>query len=398
MSFAKPGSALQPRDAVIVDFARTPMARSRDGSFRFRRGDNISAELVNKLLDRNPELDPATIDDVIWGCVNQTKEQGWNVGRMISMVTRIPFDVPAQTINRLCGSSMSAIHIATANIFAGYGDVFLVGGVEHMGHVPMDYGLEPNPQASRKVAKAAGAMGLTAEYLAVLHGITREQQDAFAMRSHLRAAAARAEGRFDAEIIAIEGHDINGLKTLLQQDETIRAETTMESLGKLRPAFNPKGGTVTAGTASQITDGASTMLLMSYERAQQLGLKPRARIIGMAVAGVDPSIMGYGPVPATEKVLAQTGLSLNDIDYFELNEAFAAQSLAVLKGLNLLERADERVNINGGAIALGHPLGCSGARITGTLLNVLEQRDASLGLATMCIGLGQGISTVIERL
>jgi acetyl-CoA acyltransferase len=342
--------------------------------------------------------DPATLDDVIWGCVNQTKEQGWNVGRMISMVTRIPFTVPAQTINRLCGSSMSALHIAASNIQSGYGDTFLIGGVEHMGHVPMDYGLEPNPQASKKVAKAAGMMGLTAEYLAILHNITREQQDAFAVRSHARAHAAQSEGRFDKEIIAIEGHDARGAKILLTQDETIRADTTMESLAKLKPAFNPKGGTVTAATASQITDGASAMLVMAAETAQRLGMKPRARIIGMAVAGVDPSIMGYGPVPATQKLLQQTGVAISDIEYFELNEAFAAQSLAVLKGLGLSDSFDAKVNINGGAIALGHPLGCSGSRITGTLLNVLEQRDATLGLATMCIGLGQGISTLIERL
>ena len=398
MSMSKAGSTLQPRDAVIVDFARTPMARSKDGAFRLRRGDNISAELVNKLLDRNPQLDPATIDDVIWGCVNQTKEQGWNVGRMISMVTRIPFTVPAQTINRLCGSSMSALHIASANIASHNGDIFLIGGVEHMGHVPMDYGLEPNPQASKKLAKAAGMMGLTAEYLAILHGITREQQDAFAVRSHARAAAARSQGHFDHEIIAIEGHDTRGMKMLLTQDETIREDTTMESLAKLKPAFNPKGGTVTAATASQITDGASAMLVMAAETARQLGLRPRARVIGMAVAGVDPSIMGYGPVPSTEKLLKNAGLTLNDIDYIELNEAFAAQSLAVLKGLGLADNFDSKVNIHGGAIALGHPMGCSGARITGTLLNVLERKDATLGLATMCIGLGQGISTVIERL
>ncbi len=398
MTKIKPGSALNPRDTVIVDFARTPMARSKDGSFRFRRGDNISAELVNKLLDRNPQLDPATLDDVIWGCVNQTKEQGWNVARMISMVTRIPFTVPAQTINRLCGSSMSALHIAASNIHSGYGDIFLIGGVEHMGHVPMDYGLEPNPQASKKLAKAAGMMGLTAEYLAILHGISREQQDAFAVRSHARANAARNEGRFDREIIAIEGHDTRGAKNLLTQDETIRVDTTMESLAKLKPAFNPKGGTVTAATSSQITDGASTMLVMAAEKAQQLGLKPRARILGMSVAGVDPSIMGYGPVPATERVLKQNGLAVKDIEYWELNEAFAAQSLAVLKGLGLIESFDDKVNVNGGAIALGHPLGCSGARITGTLLNVLEQRDATLGVATMCIGLGQGVATLLERL
>lgn len=398
MATTKPGSALNPRDAVIVDFARTPMARSKDGAFRFRRGDNISAELVNKLLDRNPQLDPATLDDVIWGCVNQTKEQGWNVGRMISMVTRIPFTVPAQTINRLCGSSMSALHIAASNIHSGYGDTFLIGGVEHMGHVPMDYGLEPNPQASKKLAKAAGMMGLTAEYLAILHNISREQQDAFAVRSHARANAARNEGRFDKEIIAIEGHDTIGAKILLTQDETIRADTTMESLAKLKPAFNPKGGTVTAATSSQITDGASVMLVMAAEKAQQLGLKPRARVLGMSVAGVDPSIMGYGPVPATEIMLKKAGLSVKDIEFWELNEAFAAQSLAVLKGLGLSDVFDDKVNVNGGAIALGHPLGCSGSRITGTLLNVLEQRDATLGIATMCIGLGQGVATLLERL
>ena len=398
MAMSKPGSALQPRDAVIVDFARTPMARSKDGAFRLRRGDNISAELIDKLLSRHASLDPATLDDVIWGCVNQTKEQGWNVARMISMVTRIPFTVPAQTINRLCGSSMSALHIAVSNIASGYGDTFLIGGVEHMGHVPMDYGLEPNPQASRKLAKAAGMMGLTAEYLAILHGLNREEQDAFAVRSHALADAARAAGQFRDEIIPIEGHDTAGLKILLRDDETIRPETTLESLGKLRPAFNPKGGTVTAGNASQITDGASVMLVMSAERAAQLGIKPRARIVGMSVVGVDPSIMGYGPVPATERVLQQAGLTLQDIDYIELNEAFAAQSLAVLKGLGLYGSHDAKVNIHGGAIALGHPLGCSGCRITGTLLHVLEQRKAKLGLATMCIGLGQGVATVIERL
>jgi len=215
-------------------------------------------------------------------------------------------------------------------------------------------------------------------------------------RRHRRTA--RAQGFFDREIIPIEGHDTRGVKTLLTQDETIRPDTTLESLAKLKPAFNPKGGTVTAATASQITDGASCMLVMAAETAKQLGLKPRARVIGMAVAGIDPSIMGYGPVPATEKLLQRAGLTLSDIDYIELNEAFAAQSLAVLKGLGLADNFDAKVNINGGAIALGHPLGCSGARITGTLLNVLKRKDATLGLATMCIGLGQGISTVIERI
>lgn len=390
--------SLDPRDAVIVDFARTPMGRSRNGAFQHRRADNLSAELVERLLGRNPAVDPAAFDDVIWGCVNQTKEQGWNVGRMMQMMTRIPHEVPAQTINRLCGSSMSALHSAAQSIMAGCGELFLIGGVEHMGHVPMDYGLEPNPFLSTRVAKAAGMMGLTAEYLAIIHNISRQAQDEFAVRSHQRAAAARDAGHFDQEILPIEGHDANGFMKLISQDETIRDDTNLEALSALRPAFNPKGGTVTAASSSQITDGASAMIVMSAGKAVELGVRPLAKVRAMSVAGVDPSIMGYGPVPATEKLLKQAGMALQDIDYFELNEAFAAQSLAVLKGLNLLDRFDDRVNVNGGAIALGHPLGCSGSRITGTLLNVLRQKDATFGIATMCIGLGQGIATLLERL
>ena len=390
--------SIQKHEAVIVDFARTPMGRSRDGCYRNRRADNLSAELVDKLLARNPAVNPEEISDVIWGCVNQTKEQGWNVGRMMQLMTRIPHTVPAQTINRLCGSSMSAIHIAAANIMAGYGDTFVIGGVEHMGHIPMDHALDPNPFLCTHVAKAAGQMGLTAEYLAELYEVSREEQDRFAMRSHMNADAAQKAGRFNQEIIPIEGHNEDGFKRLIEEDEAIRPETNLESLAKLKTVFNPVSGTVTAGSASQITDGASAMIVMSAARAQDLGLKPMAKIRSMAIAGVDPSVMGYGPVPATEKALQQIGLSIKDIDYIELNEAFAAQSIAVMQGLGIRDSFEEKVNVNGGAIALGHPLGCSGSRITGTLANVLEQKDATLGLATMCIGLGQGIATVIERL
>lgn len=390
--------SIRDNDAVIVDFGRTPMGRSKGGTYRFTRAENLSADLVNGLLARNEALNPAEIDDIIWGCVNQTKEQGWNVARMMQLLTDIPHTVTAQTVSRLCGSSMSALHIATANIQSGNGDVFVIGGVEHMGHVDMMHGVDPNPALSKTAAKASGMMGLTAELLSKMHGIGRQQQDEFGYRSHMRAHKATQEGNFANEIIARQGHDEAGNPYQISLDETIRPETTLEGLAALRPAFDPKNGTVTAGTSSQITDGASAMLVMSYARAKALGLSPRAVVRGMGLAGVDPSIMGYGPVPATKKVLKRLGLTIEDIDYVELNEAFAAQALPVLKDLKLLDVMDDKVNIHGGAIALGHPFGCSGARITGTLLNVLEQNDGQFGLSTMCIGLGQGISTVIERL
>jgi acetyl-CoA acyltransferase len=390
--------SLNPRDAVIVDFARTPMARSKNGSFRNRRSDEIGADLIEGLLDRNPGVAPDEIDDIIWGCVMQGREQAFNIARMTSLRTRIPHEVPAITVNRLCGSSMSALHSATANVMAGLGDIYLVGGVEHLGHVPMTHDIDPNPALNMSVASAAGMMGLTAEYLARIHGISREQQDAFGARSHRLANEARMAGRFVNEIVPIEGHTENGGLYLMTEDETIRPETTVEGLSQLRTVFDPVNGTVTAGTASQITDGAAAMLVMSAERANALGLKPMAKVISVAAAGVDPSIMGYGPVPSTRKALKKAGLTIDDVDYIELNEAFAAQSLPVLKDLGLLNRMEEMANVNGGAIALGHPLGASGARITGTLLNVLKQRDASIGVATMCIGLGQGVTTIVERL
>ena len=390
--------SINPRDAVIVDFARTPMGRSKGGCFREVRAENLSAELINKLLARNPEVNPADIEDVMWGCVNQTLEQGWNVARMLMLLTDIPHTVAGQTINRLCGSSMSALHTAAQSIQCGNGNIFLVGGVEHMGHLPMDHGLDPNPSISKYAAKAAGMMGLTAEFLSKMHGVSREAQDEFAMRSHLLAHKATVDGLFDREIIAIEGHDSNGFKALIKHDETIRPETTMESLAKLKPVFDPRNGSVTAGTSSQISDGASAMIVMAAETAQALGLKPVAKVRSLAVAGVDPSIMGYGPVPSTHKALARAGLTIQDIDYVELNEAFAAQAIPVLKDLDLLDKMDEKVNLMGGAIALGHPFGCSGTRISGTLLNVMEKNDAQFGISTMCIGLGQGITTVFERL
>lgn len=390
--------SIKPRDAVVVDYARTPMGRAKNGCFRNLRADEMSALLLNQLLERNQALDPKTVDDVIWGCVMQREEQGFNIARNLILRTNLPHTVPGQTVNRLCGSSMSAMHTAVASIKAGMGDIYLVGGVEHMGHLDMNSSVNPNPLLGLSVAQAAGSMGMTAEYLALLHGITREQMDAFGARSHQRAAAATAEGKFAQEIIPMVGHDEKGAPMLVTQDETIRADTTAEVLATLKPVFNPKGGTITAGTSSQVTDGASAMIVMSGERALALGLKPIAKVLGGSVIGVDPSIMGYGPVPASEKLLKDLGLSMADIDAVELNEAFAAQALPVLKDLKLLDDMDSKVNLYGGAIALGHPFGCSGTRISGTLLSVLQDRSMTLGLATMCIGLGQGISTVFERL
>ena len=320
-----------------------------------------------------------------------------NLARTILLRAQLPFTIPAQTVNRLCGSSMSALQTAAANIMAGVGDVYLVGGVEHLGHLPMTADVDINPKLGLNVAKAAGMMGMTAEYLALLHGISREQQDALGLRSHQLAHKATIEGKFAREIIPIEGHDATGALTLVEHDETIRPETTLAGLAALPPAFNPQGGTVTAGTSSQISDGASAMLMMSAERAQALGMTPIAKVKGMAVAGVDPSIMGYGPVPATQKALKKLGLTANDIEMIELNEAFAAQAIPVLKDLEWLDDMEDKVNLHGGAIALGHPFGCSGTRITGSLLTVMQDRDLTLGVSTMCIGLGQGITTVIER-
>ncbi|MDU5713667.1 MAG: acetyl-CoA C-acyltransferase FadA [Citrobacter freundii] len=359
---------------VIVDAIRTPMGRSKGGAFRNVRAEDLSAHLMRSLLARNPALDPTALDDIYWGCVQQTLEQGFNIARNAALLAEIPHSVPAVTVNRLCGSSMQALHDAARMIMTGDAQACLIGGVEHMGHVPMSHGVDFHPGMSRNVAKAAGMMGLTAEMLSRMHGISREMQDAFAARSHARAWAATQSGAFKNEIIPTGGHDADGVLKQFNYDEVIRPETTVEALSTLRP-----------------------MLVMSESRARELGLTPRARIRSMAVVGCDPSIMGYGPVPASKLALKKAGLSTSDIGLFEMNEAFAAQILPCIKDLGLMEQIDEKINLNGGAIALGHPLGCSGARISTTLLNLMERKDVQFGLATMCIGLGQGIATVFER-
>lgn len=384
-------------DVVIVDAVRSPMGKSKNGAFRHVRAENLSAELVKALFKRNPAVDVNEVEDLIWGCVNQTLEQGFNIARAVSILGGLPMTCGAQTVNRLCGSSMSAIHTAAQAIMTNQGDVFIVGGVEHMGHVSMMHGVDINPAMSKHMAKASMMMGVTAEMLGKMHGIPREDQDAMGVRSHKLAHEATLKGRFTNELIPIEGHDAQGNKVLVEADEVIRPETDMESLANLPPVFMPKGGTVTAGTSSALSDGAAALLMMSAQKADELGLTPMAKVKSMAVAGCDPAIMGYGPVPASKKALKRAGLTIDDIDVVELNEAFAAQALPVMKDLKVLNDLDTKVNLNGGAIALGHPLGCSGARISTTLLNVMQSKDATFGLATMCIGMGQGIATVFER-
>ncbi|MBP59795.1 MULTISPECIES: acetyl-CoA C-acyltransferase FadA [Idiomarina] len=385
------------KDIVIVDCIRTPMGRSKNGVFRHTRAEDLSAALMKGLLERNPEVDVEELEDIYWGCVQQTLEQGFNIARNSALIAGIPHKVAGVTVNRLCGSSMQALHDATRAIMNGDGEIFMAGGVEHMGHVPMTHGIDFHPGMNKSVAKASGSMGMTAELLSRKFGITREQQDEFGARSHKKAHEATVEGRFAKEIYPINGHNADGELVRVTEDEVIRPETTAEGLSQLRPVFDPANGTVTAGTSSALSDGAAAMLVMSADKAKELGLTPRVKIRSMAVAGCDPSIMGYGPVPATEKALKRAGVSIDDIDVVELNEAFAAQSLPVLKGLKLFDKMEEKVNLNGGAIALGHPLGCSGARISTTLINLMEEKNAKLGLATMCIGLGQGIATVFER-
>lgn len=386
------------KNAVIVDAVRTPMSKSKNGVFRHVRAEDLSAHLMREILKRNSKIDPGQIEDIIWGCVQQTLEQCYNIGRNAALLTDIPKTVSAQTVNRLCGSSMTAIHMAAQGIWSNQGDIYLCGGVEHMGHVPMYHGVDFNPKLDKTVSKGAGSMGLTAELLGRMYGITRQMQDEFAMNSHKKAHEAGIKGRFKDEIVPTLGHDEMGVPAMINFDEVVRPETNMESLGKLPAVFDPKNGTVTAGNSSALSDGASCVLVMSEDKAKALGLKPLARIVSIASSGCEPSIMGYGPVSASKKALERAGMKMDQIDLVELNEAFAAQSLPVIKDLGLMEQMEKKVNLNGGAIALGHPLGCSGARITGTIAHQLKVGNKKFGLATMCIGLGQGVATVIENL
>jgi acetyl-CoA acyltransferase len=383
------------KTAVIVDCCRTPIGRAHadKGVFRDVRSDDLAVAVVRTLVERSG-VDPAAIEDLVLGNTQQQGEQGLNVARTVGLMAGLPVESGGATVNRLCGSSLQALAQASHAILAGAEDVQIVGGLEHMHHIPMDAGIDLNPKLFTRTSKGALLMGITAEFLAQTQDITREQQDLFALNSHKKASLASASGQFAKEIVPIWGRDETGNRVLVERDQCIRDDASLESLAALKPAFMPGMGTVTAGNSSPLNDGAAALLIMSEDSAKSLGLKPLAKVRATAVAGVDPSVMGTGPVPATHKALKRAGLKLSDIDLIELNEAFAAQALACIR---MLELDEAKVNVRGGAIAIGHPLGASGARIATTLLHAMHDRDATLGLATMCIGVGQGIAVIFER-
>jgi acetyl-CoA acyltransferase len=383
------------KTAVIVDCCRTPVGRSHaeKGVFRDVRSDDLAVAVVRKLVERSG-VDPAAIEDLVLGNTQQQGEQGLNVARTVGLMAGLPVESGGATVNRLCGSSLQALAQASHAILAGAEDVQIVGGLEHMHHIPMDAGIDLNPKLFTRTSKGALLMGITAEFLAQTQDITREQQDAFALASHQKANAAFEKGEFAAEMVPVWGRDEAGNRILVDRDQCVRADASLASLAALKPAFMPGMGTVTAGNSSPLNDGAAALLIMSEKSAKSLGLKPLAKVRATAVAGVDPSVMGTGPVPATHKALKRAGLKLADIELIELNEAFAAQALACIR---MLEIDEAKVNVRGGAIAIGHPLGASGARIATTLIHAMHDRDATLGLATMCIGVGQGIAVIFER-
>ena len=395
------------REAWIIDGLRTPIGR-HGGGLAPVRPDDLAAIAIEELLKRN-DVDPNTVDDVLLGCINQAGEDNRNVARMALLRAGLPVEVPGQTLNRLCGSGMQALLSSFHAIKAGEGDVFIAGGVESMSRSPFVM-LKPEVAYTRGHPKTADTvlgwrfpnpaftpewtigLGETAEVIAEEFMVTREAQDAFAAESQQRAERAMAAGVFADELVPVSVPQRKGDPILVDKDEHPRADTTVEALARLRPVFR-KNGSVTAGNSSGINDGAAALLVVSAERGKELGLEPMARIAGGAVAGVEPHRMGIGPVPATQKALERQNWSIEDIDIVELNEAFAAQSIACMKELGL---DPERVNVNGGAIALGHPVGCSGARIIVTLVHQMKRQQASRGMASMCIGVGQGITSLLE--
>jgi acetyl-CoA C-acetyltransferase len=394
------------KSAFILDIVRTPVGKY-GGSLSSIRPDDLVAETISKLLKRNPAIDPASIEDVILGAANQAGEDNRNVARMAALLAGLPVSVPGVTVNRLCASGLEAIIQAAQGIQTGNGSVFVAGGVESMSRAPFVLAkpataFARNPEmfdttmgwrfVNSRLASMYQpfSMGETAENVAERHGIAREEQDRFALRSQQRYAAARAAGKFQAELISVQRVE-RGQSTYIDADEHPR-ETTLEKLSSLKPAFR-ENGTVTAGNSSGINDGAAACLVVSEDMLSEPGIQPMVRVVGHAVAGVDPALMGMGPVPAVEKLLTRTGVKVGDIGLFELNEAFAAQSIACIRSLGLDENI---VNVNGGSIAIGHPLGCSGVRISATLIHEMKRRKIRYGIATMCVGVGQGAAVLYE--
>ncbi len=388
-------------EAYIVKAYRTAVGKAKKGSFKHMRSDDLAVRVIQYLMEQTPEVDPKMVDDVIVGCANPEGEQGLQMGRQISLMA-LGKEVPGFTVNRYCASGLETISLAVGKIKAGMGHIFIAGGAESMSLVPMTgYKFVPNYNMVKDKPDYMASMGLTAEAVAKKYGITREESDAFALRSHQLAAKAIEEGKFKDEIVPVTVKEVfvqdnkrQEREFVMDTDEGVRRDTSMEALARLKPVF-AKDGVVTAGNSSQTSDGAAFTLVVSEEMVKKLNLKPIARLVSCAVAGVDPLYMGIGPCAAIPKALAQAGLKLDDIELIELNEAFAAQSLAVIKqaGLN-----PDIVNVNGGAIALGHPLGCTGAKLTTQLLNEMRRRGNKYGMVTACVGGGQGIAGIYELL
>ncbi len=390
------------REAVIVSSLRTPVGKAPRGTLRDTRPDDMAASVIRAILAATPQVKPDDIEDVILGCAMPEAEQGMNMARIAALRAGLPDAVPAMTVNRFCSSGLQTIALAAERILSGFADVILAGGAESMSLIPIGgHKVLPNPALVDRAPDIYLSMGLTAENLASRFDISREQQDRFALESHRRALAAIGAGKFRRETVALElplsaslnGEPRNG-RSRFEVDEGPRADTTLEALTGLKPVFHARG-TVTAGNASQMSDGAAMSLVMSGERARALGLKPLARFVTYATAGVAPEIMGIGPVAAIPKALKMAGLKLEDVSRIELNEAFAVQALSVMKNLDL---DPERVNVNGGAVALGHPLGCTGAKLTATLLHEMQREDVEFGMVTMCIGGGMGAAGIFQRL
>lgn len=391
------------REAVIVAATRTAVGKAKRGTTRNVRSDDMAAVVIQELLAQtNGQLDPLQIDDVIIGCAMPEGAQGLNFARSIGILAGLPVEVPAQTVNRFCSSGLQTIAMAAERIIANGADIIIAGGAETMSLVPMTgFRISPNPTLVDDAPEVYMSMGLTAEHVSDEFGVTRQDQDEFAYHSHRKAAAAVAAGKFANQIVPFEVNEVEMVdgqrierSVMLDRDEHLRADTTVEGLAKLKPVFK-NGGTVTAGNSSPLSDGAAGVIIMEASKAAKLGLKPLARFVGYNVAGVRPEIMGVGPIRAVPRLLERTGMSLDDIDLIELNEAFAAQAVAVIREL---EFDPEKVNVNGGAIALGHPLGCTGAKLTVQLLHEMKARNSRYGMVTMCIGGGQGAAGIFENL